>query len=169
MNCLQFHYSIIGQIKSFNYEEYNYKSGYLNNLDYSICFRKEMGFCSISYSLPNANATQIQNQQGTNQQLINRPEYFDIISNQNQGSATQSNNQAGAGPTDCPTDYLILANTRLCGGKLNGDLISSNSNLNSEVTGKICNLFNFESLNYLSSLIIYLILIFFISITIMFY
>ncbi|CAG2114154.1 unnamed protein product [Medioppia subpectinata] len=53
-NCLQYHIGVQGSIRSFNYDEPNVaqQGGYLNNLDYTICFKKEPGFCTVTYSVP---------------------------------------------------------------------------------------------------------------------
>lgn len=71
-NCLQYLTGTYGTIKSFNYQVSSSSSssyargrnnldastnvvssttGYPNDLDYSICFKKEPGFCSITYEL----------------------------------------------------------------------------------------------------------------------
>lgn len=39
---------------------------------------------------------------------------------------------SGIGPLQCPNDYLILANTRLCGTQLNADVTGTS---NAEVYG----------------------------------
>ena len=71
-NCLQYLTGTYGSIKSFNYQgqvasgsstnslprgrnaissDQLSNTGYPNDLDYSICFKKEPGFCSITYEL----------------------------------------------------------------------------------------------------------------------
>lgn len=67
-NCLQYHLGPSGGFSSFNYEASQYQeyipsgpqnyqnagaldSTYYNGLDYSICFRKESGFCTQTYSV----------------------------------------------------------------------------------------------------------------------
>lgn len=67
-NCLQYYTGPSGAFSSFNYETSQFQdfsstnpsSGqsqgildatYLNGMDYAICFRKENGFCTQSYSV----------------------------------------------------------------------------------------------------------------------
>lgn len=51
---MQYHNSLIGQIKSFNFEEFTVGAGtgYLSGLDYTICFKRPSGYCSMIYSVP---------------------------------------------------------------------------------------------------------------------
>ncbi|KAK8764706.1 hypothetical protein V5799_032687 [Amblyomma americanum] len=54
-NCLQYYTGTSGSFSSFDYAESQEtppRRGYLNNLDYTVCFRKEAGYCSITYSVP---------------------------------------------------------------------------------------------------------------------
>jgi len=71
-NCLQYYSGPSGIFTSFNYDALRYKdfpninynqplnpqsqhpyfdANYLNGLDYTICFRKESGFCTQTYSV----------------------------------------------------------------------------------------------------------------------
>ena len=43
---------MVGQVKSFNYDLFNQGFTYFNNLDYSICFKKWPGFCTVTYEVP---------------------------------------------------------------------------------------------------------------------
>lgn len=48
-NCLQYYTAIEGNFSSFNY--YNTdgvppQQGYMNNMDYTICIRRDAGYCS---------------------------------------------------------------------------------------------------------------------------
>src|SRR5256885_1661355 len=60
-NCLQYYMGPSGSFSSFNHEStrplteqpnWNLpEQTYFNNLDYSICFRKEVGFCTQTYTV----------------------------------------------------------------------------------------------------------------------
>lgn len=52
-NCLQYFTSMVGQVKSFNYDLFNQGFTYFNNLDYTICFKKWPGFCTVTFEVPN--------------------------------------------------------------------------------------------------------------------
>lgn len=135
-NCLQYQNSIIGQIKSFNFEEFmvGAGTGYLSGLDYTICFKKPPGYCSLTYSVPRQHLDQgiiQQNPQAQTNYQTNPGQYFNII-------GMVGNDQAGAGHYDCPQDYLQLANIPLCGSRLNSQLNppTPNPTTNAEVVGK---------------------------------
>ena len=51
-NCLQYFTSLVGQVKSFNYDLFNQGFTYFNNLDYTICFKKWPGFCTVTFEVP---------------------------------------------------------------------------------------------------------------------
>jgi len=53
--CLQYHTGIDGSIQTFNYDN---DDVHLENQQYSICIRKEMGFCCIEYTVCDAEAGQ---------------------------------------------------------------------------------------------------------------
>lgn len=75
-NCLQYQNSLIGQIKSFNFEEYpngGSGTGYLSGLDYTICFKKPSGYCSLTYSVPKPYNFELS--QGINQQTQQQSSY----------------------------------------------------------------------------------------------
>ncbi|XP_054166089.1 uncharacterized protein LOC128963602 [Oppia nitens] len=137
-NCLQYHIGVQGSIRSFNYDEPTVPSlgGYLNNLDYTICFKKEPGFCTVTYSVPTVYVhITDQNQPQEGPTTIPPGRYFNIVPD----TATQNpvgSNEGGAGPYDCPFDYLFIAGRRLCGYRFNGQLYPPTPNpmTNSEVT-----------------------------------
>jgi hypothetical protein len=138
-NCLQYHIGVQGSIRSFNYDEPNVaaQGGYLNNLDYTICFKKEPGFCTVTYSVPTVYVhINDPNQSQEGPMTISPGRYFNIIPDTSTNNAV-GNDQAGAGPYDCPFDYLFLAGRRLCGSRFNGQLYPPmpNPSVNSEVTG----------------------------------
>ena len=140
-HCLQYHYNLLGSIKSFNYDIFNQGFTYTNNLDYTICFKKSTGFCTITYSVPreedeghgNELFHETDREQGSwtegepfkrRPELSTRPErtYFDITPGQRDSSQT-----AHAGPYKCPSDYIMLNGIRLCGYHLNDNLYASSS------------------------------------------
>jgi hypothetical protein len=107
-------------------------------MDYSICFRKEPGFCTITFAIPTIFSSINEPNQPQDQQAVTAPgRYFNIISDSSSNSPV-GNDQAGAGPYECPFDYLMLAGIRLCGSRLNGQLYPPmpNPSANAEVTGK---------------------------------
>lgn len=142
-NCLQYQNSLIGQIKSFNFEDsqVNPGTGYLSGLDYTICFKKPSGYCSITYSIPRpqlydgSQSLIHQTNQGPTNYQMNPGQYFEII-------GMVGKNEAGAGPFECSSDYLQLANIPLCGYRLNNQLSApgqanpSNPTNNAEVVGE---------------------------------
>ncbi|XP_022237736.1 uncharacterized protein LOC106478432 [Limulus polyphemus] len=130
-NCLQYHTGIQGQFQSFNYvsDVMITDQGYFNNLDYTICFRKEVGFCTMTYFLPEF-------MQAPNQQQQTQASPFFAIE-MSAGGAGQQLTTAGAGMQDCPTDYIILASIRLCGGRLNDKLVNNiPANSNKDIVGE---------------------------------
>ncbi|KAG1699830.1 hypothetical protein GQR58_005415 [Nymphon striatum] len=96
-NCLQYFTGASGSIKSINYATTGAvaDTGYLNDLRYNICIRKEMGFCDISYTNP-AGMT------------------FSI-------DADPTAVGAGVGDAECTQDFLIIESERYCADFLNTD------------------------------------------------
>ncbi|UYV68673.1 hypothetical protein LAZ67_6000407 [Cordylochernes scorpioides] len=101
-NCLQYFTSPTGGVwESFNYEPRlppGESGGYLNGLDYAVCWARGPG-CSLRLST--AGPLGIFNAD---------PE---------SGSPTVPNARAGSGRMDCPRDYLLVGESRLCGTRLN--------------------------------------------------
>ncbi|XP_077493158.1 uncharacterized protein LOC144104174 [Amblyomma americanum] len=118
-NCLQYYTGTSGSFSSFDYaesQEIPPRRGYLNNLDYTVCFRKEAGYCSITYSVPG-------------------PEVPFSIQNVGPDSAPTTNEtEAGVGMVECPMDYLLLGGVRYCGTKLNPSMEEPNPVINAPVT-----------------------------------
>ncbi|XP_064488483.1 uncharacterized protein LOC135400577 [Ornithodoros turicata] len=106
--CLQYFTGSEGIFSSFNYalSSPTSRGGYLNNLDYAICFRKEMGHCSITYRAPGHDATE------------NVTSSFSV---QGKWEDITEEEAPGAGYIDCPHDYLYLAGVPYCGNRLNPD------------------------------------------------
>jgi hypothetical protein len=106
-------------------------------LDYTICFRKEPGFCTLTYSVPTLFTNINDPNQSQDPQTTTPPgRYFNVIPDGSSNNPV-GNDQAGAGPYDCPFDYLLLAGTRLCGSRLNAQLYPPmpHPSTNAEVTG----------------------------------
>ena len=106
-------------------------------MDYTICFKKPPGYCSVTYTVPRQLFADVgqsiihQTTQAQTNYQINPGQYFNII-------GMVGNDQAGAGHYDCAQDYLQLANIPLCGSRLNSQLNppSPNPTTNAEVVGK---------------------------------
>ncbi|XP_076352384.1 uncharacterized protein LOC143247730 isoform X2 [Tachypleus tridentatus] len=127
-NCLQYYTGVQGEFRSFNHvsDVAINDQGYFNNLDYTICFRKEVGFCTMTYSLPEFVPPPNQQQQ------IQVNPFFGIQTGA--GGLNQQLTTAGAGMQECTTDYIILASIRLCGGRLNDKLLNNiPPNMNKDV------------------------------------
>ncbi|KAL1482870.1 hypothetical protein MTO96_013377 [Rhipicephalus appendiculatus] len=92
------------------------RRGYLNNLDYTVCFRKEAGYCSITYSVPGMNVP------------------FSIQNVGADNAPTTNETEAGLGVTECTMDYLLLGGVRYCGTKLNPSTEEPNPVVNAPVT-----------------------------------
>ncbi|XP_043217158.1 uncharacterized protein LOC122379216 [Amphibalanus amphitrite] len=131
--CLQYLTGRSGRIASFNYRPavqgqagQPTDGGYMNNLNYMICIRKESGFCSITYSTDNFGSQAMANE-------------FNIVNFENEESATGGTptvpaGQAGVGPIKCRHDFLVLSLDRLCGERLNDAAASSTLTDNADVT-----------------------------------
>ncbi|RWS15546.1 uncharacterized protein B4U79_13640 [Dinothrombium tinctorium] len=128
-NCLQYYFDLVGNIRSLNFDLYNNGYTYFNNLDYTMCFKKHAGFCTITYSAPRETDNQVDpNRPITPGQSPLTANYFDIQADSKVGEA------AGAGIFECPSDFLLLAGIRYCGGKLNGNIFQqTNPTTNSEI------------------------------------
>lgn len=85
-------------------------------VDYSICFRKELGFCSQTYSVIEDNETQIIDK-SENSTIPS----FSILNMDDTGTNfTTIKGRAGAGMGKCPYNFLLLNGMRFCGHNLNG-------------------------------------------------
>ncbi|KAF8790785.1 hypothetical protein HNY73_005751 [Argiope bruennichi] len=102
-NCLQYYTGIQGRFSSFNFvqdEASAPNGGYLNNLNYAICFRKEIGRCSQTY-------------------VADSIDSFVLLNLNPNNSPTVGSGEAGLGIAECPHDYLRLEGDRYCGARLN--------------------------------------------------
>lgn len=95
-HCLQHHTGTYGRLKSFNYDQEGgdepSKEGYPNDHDYTICVRKESGFCTITYELATQGST---------------------IKPFSVGPSVKSGRVASF-QTQCKDDFLVVAGIRLC-------------------------------------------------------
>ena len=122
-NCLQYYTGASGYFQSFNYEssrplsetlinlqqqqqfpQMTRDSSYFNNMDYTICFRKEVGFCTQTYSV--------------NTSLVPLE-----ITESSPSDTTPINGlvppgRGAAGVRLCPYDYLLLDGVSYCGSRL---------------------------------------------------
>ncbi|GIY35199.1 CUB domain-containing protein [Caerostris darwini] len=117
-NCLQYFTGTQGRFSSFNYvqEESSISSGgYLNNLNYAICFRKEVGRCTQTYTADSIDS-------------------FVILNLNPSNSPTVGSGEAGLGVEECPDDYLRLEGDRYCGARLNPSTAESNPTISEPVT-----------------------------------
>ncbi|XP_064487622.1 uncharacterized protein LOC135399813 [Ornithodoros turicata] len=117
-NCLQYYVGPSGNFSSFNYFESSLtppRMGYMNNLDYTICFRKEAGFCSQTYSVPDDAPFVLENVDADN-------------------APTVAETEAGVGVVECSMDYVLLGAVRFCGTRLNPDVGPNNPDVNAPVT-----------------------------------
>lgn len=148
-------------MRSFNYDLFNQGFTYFNNLDYTICFRKWPGFCTVSYTIPREDEP---NESSNDNDLfperdevgalkkiampvtkamkirandrLRRPQEIrpPHETTSFQIVSGQSNQQfAGAGPLKCVSDYLVLNNMRFCGSHLNDAALYRN-NINLDTT-----------------------------------
>ncbi|KAF0294798.1 hypothetical protein FJT64_007580 [Amphibalanus amphitrite] len=142
--CLQYLTGRAGRIASFNYRPTAQgqagqptDGGYMNNLNYMICIRKESGFCSITYSTDNFGSQAMANEFN----IVNfENEESDggidprIVATATGGTPTVPAGQAGVGPIKCRHDFLVLSLDRLCGERLNDAAASSTLTDNADVT-----------------------------------
>lgn len=130
-NCLQYFTGPSGVFQSFNYEttrttnEHQIlnpqnpniprEASYFNNMDYTICFRKEIGFCTQTYQV--------------NTSLVP----MEISPHSPTGSQTFDIRYSGAGALKCQYDYVVLDGIRYCGSRLNALAIQSNLDTDSPI------------------------------------
>ncbi|XP_035210281.1 uncharacterized protein LOC118184682 [Stegodyphus dumicola] len=134
-NCLQYFTGVTGKFSSFNYvadQSSIENGGYLNNLNYAICFRKEVGRCSQTYIAEDIRS-------------------FILLNLNPNNSPTVGAGEAGIGIIECPTDYLRLGGDRYCGARLNPLVGGPNPTTNAPVTdnntGPFIALFNTNAEN----------------------
>lgn len=141
-NCLQYYATPSGQVTSFNYElgprlnsdpsnqidvtDLSSGIGYFNSMDYTICFRKESGFCTQTYFEFNDTMSQ------------GSPNYYTFhlrnAYQDNPDRETVGKGEAGTGVQKCPSDYLLLNGLRLCGYHLNSNTAQQTATVPGPVT-----------------------------------
>lgn len=92
--------------------------GYMNGLDYTICFRKEVGFCTQTYHVNTSHSP------------------FELPNIDDQGRPTFDPSSAGAGAQRCLYDFVLLNSLRFCGSRLNLAGINKDVNVDHPVIGK---------------------------------
>lgn len=85
-----------------------------NNLNYSICIRKNPGYCNITYA----------------NELNGREDIFQLTNIDDDGNVIPGPGQAGAEIFSCQDDFIAVNYIRLCGSKLNDGSVSGDFNLN---------------------------------------
>ncbi|CAB3254779.1 unnamed protein product [Arctia plantaginis] len=116
--CLQFFKPAQGYLESFNYRDKSdigiarYAS-YLNNLNYAMCIERAPETCSVTYT--NTDDMQIVNYDPDGLHLI-------------------PPGQAGVEILNCPSDWLLIAATRLCGDRLNDGSVFEDFTINAPIT-----------------------------------
>lgn len=100
-----------------NLGQYDLFGGYPNDLDYTMCIRKESGFCSITYQLS-------RNEQGLQPFAVGHS----LFGGLNETAIGHSTNWHPVS-TECRDDYLLIGGVRLCSG------ISSSNQYNVPIVG----------------------------------
>ncbi|XP_003738338.1 uncharacterized protein LOC100905950 [Galendromus occidentalis] len=149
VGCLQFVTGIKGHVRSFNFNQRNEsRFGYLNDLDYAICIRRERDMCSVTYSvrsekddaelLTDANDSTPYGAPEAIARAIREPQAnskipaFGIATSDGKSMDFQA--AAKAGVTKCTGDYLAIPGLdRFCGGAFS---LTSDSRESQSVTVK---------------------------------
>jgi len=103
--CLQYYTGITGNVSSFNWKLMDNRldtadpktfGNHLSNLQYSICIRRERGYCGIEWSTPNPP----EDQAG----------YFSVSGQLSDTTSpiTLTDADVKLGDTDCSSDYLLI-------------------------------------------------------------
>ncbi|OQR72619.1 hypothetical protein BIW11_01270 [Tropilaelaps mercedesae] len=133
VGCLQYQTGISGHVRSFNFNQRNEtRLGYLNGVDYAICFRRERDMCSITYSvrteqddlelLPDSNDTTPYGapeatMKASREQSTKMPAFGIATS---EGKAMDFQAAANVGASKCTGDYIAIPSLdRFCGGAFN--------------------------------------------------
>ncbi|XP_053604556.1 uncharacterized protein LOC128671812 isoform X1 [Plodia interpunctella] len=117
--CFQYFTETQGIIESLNYRD---KSDigiartpqYLNNLNYAICISRAAQTCSVTYTNSNY--------------------YMQIVNYDADGLPVIPKGQAGVEIFNCPSDWLLISATRLCGERLNDGSVVQDFSLDAPVT-----------------------------------
>ncbi|CAH0399811.1 unnamed protein product [Chilo suppressalis] len=116
--CLQYYSEAQGYIESFNSKDRSEIGipripSYLNNLNYAICINRAQGTCSVTYT---------------------NDDYMQIVNYDLDGLPVIPQGQAGVEIFNCPSDWLLIAATRICGDRLNDGSVLQDFSLNAPVT-----------------------------------
>lgn len=90
-------------------------------MNYSLCIRKNYGFCKVIYT----------------NEMSGREDAFDLINLDDDGNVVPLPGQAGAEIFNCQDDFIAVNFIRLCGSKLNDGSMTTNFNINVPVEGYI--------------------------------
>ncbi|KAI4455018.1 intraflagellar transport protein 122 family protein-related [Holotrichia oblita] len=85
------------QISILSNDVYTKRYKLRNNLNYAICIRREIGYCSTTFT-------------NVDEENIEYP--FEIINQDNEEKFSISDTNTA---TDCPDDYIVINNMRICG------------------------------------------------------
>lgn len=155
-NCLQYFTGPSGMFQSFNYEtlrttqealliqqqqtgqnQYMRDATYFNNLDYAICFRKEVGFCTQTYQVNTTLVPMEINAQApsTFYQFSFQSILF-ALPNLDAQPLFESKTYGGTGIQKCAMDYILLDGMRFCGARLSTMGLSTNAETDTPVFGE---------------------------------
>lgn len=93
----------------------DFYGGYPNDLDYTMCIRKESGFCSITYQLSRGEL-------GLQPFAVGQSSLFANGLGANENLTSGSLGSWHPVSTECRDDYLLIGGVRLCSGSTNGQL-----------------------------------------------
>ncbi|KAL4716114.1 hypothetical protein ACJJTC_013891 [Scirpophaga incertulas] len=115
--CLQYHTNLEGHLESFNFKDTSEIGiarfpSYLNNLNYAMCIHRAEDACSITY--------------------VN-DDYMQIVNYDLDGLPVIPKGQAGVEIFNCPSDWLLISATRLCGDRLNDGSVIQDFSLDAPV------------------------------------
>ncbi|KAJ0183295.1 hypothetical protein K1T71_001271 [Dendrolimus kikuchii] len=123
--CLQYFKDSEGFLESFNYRDISDIAAvrvpsYSNNLNYAICIQRAAESCSVTYTTAG------------DMQIVN----YDLgkLLKISDGLPIIPPNQAGVEIYNCPSDYLLISATRLCGDRLNDGSILQDLSLDAPIT-----------------------------------
>ncbi|XP_063826746.1 uncharacterized protein LOC135076197 isoform X1 [Ostrinia nubilalis] len=116
--CLQYYTEPQGFLESFNFRDRSEigiprAPSYLNNLNYAMCIRRAAETCSVTYT---------------------NVDYMQIVNYDLDGLPVIPHGQAGVEIFNCPSDWLLISATRLCGDRLNDGAVLQDFSLDAPVT-----------------------------------
>lgn len=101
------------------YGQLDQSAGYPNDLDYTICIKKESGFCSITYQLSRS-------EQGLQQPFAIGQSTNWLSQSPNDSSFTSERSQWYQMSNECRDDYLLIGGSRFCSGTSSNSQLGSN-------------------------------------------